>query len=217
MAERAGRRGRQTRHQLGQLGERGSRRTAEPRISGRATAKARAPAGAGATSAVAGRRARRRPATSARSAAANERRRRAPAARFVCRTSSSRRPSPRTRRWRAPSRAPRGAARMKDEIGLATRLLRARKTAAERRRDRARGCGSMSISSTSAPGSRAASAAIRQPTTPAPITAIRSPGPGAASHRPLIAVSMLAASVARRSGTSSGTSMTASCGTTNRS
>ena len=65
--------------------------------------------------------------------------------------------------------------------------------------------------------SRAASAATRAPTTPAPTTAIRSPGPGTPSQRPFIAVSMLAASVARRSGTSSGTTTTASSGTMNRS
>src|SRR5215472_13071357 len=77
--------------------------------------------------------------------------------------------------------------------------------------------GSMSISSTSAPGNLAASAAARQPTRPAPITEIRSPGPGTASHNPLTAVSILAASVARRSGTSAATSVAASRGTTNRS
>ena len=53
--------------------------------------------------------------------------------------------------------------------------------------------------------------------TPAPITAIRSPRPGMPSHSPLTAVSMLAASVARCSGTSSGIGTTASSGMINRS
>ena len=64
---------------------------------------------------------------------------------------------------------------------------------------------STSTAVTSAPGSRAASDATSSPTTPAPTTTMRSPGPAPLSHRALSAVSMLAASVARRAGTPSGT------------
>ena len=64
--------------------------------------------------------------------------------------------------------------------------------------------GFVSISSTSQPGMRPASQATRQPSAPAPTTAIRSPSRGSASHRPLIAVSRFAASTARSAGTSSG-------------
>ena len=187
------------------------------RIPGRAAAKARGPGGAGVTSAAAGPPERRRPATNARSGGANERRRRVRAAQFGCRTSSFRAPSPRSRRssarWRAP-RVIRSHGRPDRPRGMPSP---GSQNGSPRPRRSLRGVGSMSISSTSAPGNRAASAATRQPTTPAPITAMRSPGPGVASHIPLIAVSMLAASVARRSGTVSGTSTTASIGTMNRS
>ena len=73
--------------------------------------------------------------------------------------------------------------------GSANRTPSARATAARR--------GLMSISSTSHPGIRDTSQAARQPTVPAPITAIRSPRCGLASHTPLSAVSRLAASTTR--------------------
>ena len=65
--------------------------------------------------------------------------------------------------------------------------------------------GLVSTSSTSQPGICAAIHATRQPTVPAPTTAIRSPMCGRASHMPLIAVSTFAASTARCGGTPSGT------------
>ena len=63
---------------------------------------------------------------------------------------------------------------------------------------------------------RDASHATRHPTVPAPTTATRWPGRMVASHTPFSAVSMFAASTARRAGTSSGTTCTASAGTTKR-
>ena len=56
--------------------------------------------------------------------------------------------------------------------------------------------------------------ATQQPTMPAPTTATRSPTSGAASHRALTAVSTVPASTARSAGTPSGTTTTASAGTT---
>ena len=64
------------------------------------------------------------------------------------------------------------------------------------------------------PGIRASSRATQQPTMPAPTTATRSPTSGAASHSALTAVSTVPASTARAGGTSSGTTVTASAGTT---
>ena len=64
--------------------------------------------------------------------------------------------------------------------------------------------GSMSTTVTDVPGSRAQSRATSSPSTPAPTTAMRPAGPGAASHVALSAVSMLAASAARSGGRPSG-------------
>jgi hypothetical protein len=74
-----------------------------------------------------------------------------------------------------------------------------------------------STSVTSAPGSRPQSAAMRQPTTPPPKMAMRSPGPAPESQSAFSAVSMLAASTARRGGTPSGTRVSAEAGATMRS
>ena len=74
--------------------------------------------------------------------------------------------------------------------------------------------GSTSTSVTSTPGIRARSRATQQPTMPAPTTATRSPSSGAASQSALTAVSTVPASTARAGGTPSGTSVTASAGTT---
>ena len=52
------------------------------------------------------------------------------------------------------------------------------------------------------------------PTRPAPITATRSPRRGPASQIPLIAVSTVPVSTARRAGTSSGTTVSDSTATT---
>ena len=60
----------------------------------------------------------------------------------------------------------------------------------------------------------ASSRATQQPTMPAPTTVTRSPSSGAASHSALTAVSTVPASTARAGGTSSGTTTTASAGTT---
>ena len=64
--------------------------------------------------------------------------------------------------------------------------------------------GSMSISVTVAPSTRAQRNPTSAPTTPAPTTAMRPDGPGAASQVALSAVSTLAASTARDSGISPG-------------
>ena len=62
---------------------------------------------------------------------------------------------------------------------------------------------------------RPASHATRQPTVPAPITAIAIAEAAArASHTPLIAVSRFAASTARSGGTAAGRTCTAAAGTT---
>ena len=52
---------------------------------------------------------------------------------------------------------------------------------------------------------------------PAPTTTIRSPGPTPESHSALRAVSMLAARMARRAGTPSGTGFSIATGATKRS
>ena len=77
--------------------------------------------------------------------------------------------------------------------------------------------GSRSHTARSRPGTRASSAAASNPTTPAPITNARSPTNGRASQRMFTAVSMLAASTARRSGTASGTGTHIATGATKRS
>ena len=134
-----------------------------------------------------------------------------------CRTSSPRRWSLRSRRAPAPS-SDRPGCRWH---GSLCRSLPPPHRGARSGRPRASAmaarAGLMSISSTRAPGTRAASHAVRQPTTPAPMTAMRPPTGGRASHRMLTAVSMLAASAARSVGTASGIGATASAGTTNRS
>ena len=161
VAEHAGRRRRETRHQLGQRGELGfagqqqvEDRIAQQRERERQPTPAR-PARRG------GPPERRQPGTNARSAGANERRRRARAARSASRTSSSRPPSPRSRRWRAPS----PALRVLRSHGSRGRLRRAPAAVRAKRQPSAAASaarlGSMSINSTSAPGSRAASAATR--------------------------------------------------------
>ena len=97
--------------------------------------------------------------------------------------------------------------------GAASRRGEGRRRGRPRSR-RARG--SMSTSVTSAPGSSAHSHAHQEPTTPPPTTAMRSAGPGAASHTALSAVSMLAASTARAAGTPVGSGAAASAGTIER-
>ena len=77
-----------------------------------------------------------------------------------------------------------------------------------------RRAGSTSTSVTSTPGMPASSRATQQPTIPAPTTATRSPTNGPASQRALTAVSSVPASTARAAGTPSGTTATASTGTT---
>ena len=62
------------------------------------------------------------------------------------------------------------------------------------------------------PGQARLGPATIAPTAPAPTTAIRSAGPGAASHTALSAVSMFAARTARCGVTDSGKGKTASCG-----
>ena len=63
---------------------------------------------------------------------------------------------------------------------------------------------------------RAQRKATSAPTTPAPITAIRPNGPGAASQVALSAVSMLAAITARDSVISAGTGTAKSAGTSKK-
>ena len=53
---------------------------------------------------------------------------------------------------------------------------------------------------------------MRQPTMPAPTIMMRSPAPAPESHSPLRAVSMFAASTARRAGTPSGSGRTIAAG-----
>ena len=72
--------------------------------------------------------------------------------------------------------------------------------------------GLTSTTVTAAAGACRQSQAASRPTTPAPITTIRSPGPGRASQTTFTAVSMLAASTARVAGTPSGTGVTAAAG-----
>ncbi len=68
--------------------------------------------------------------------------------------------------------------------------------------------GSVSTTVTCAAGdARQQGGAVSRPTTPAPMTSMRSPASGAASHSTFSAVSMLAASTARGVGTASGTGM----------
>ena len=104
--------------------------------------------------------------------------------------------------------------RMENDVAIG----RAHRTAA-RSRPRARlrspRAGSMSTRVTSRSGSLPHSHAHSAPTTPPPTTAMRSAGPGAASHTALSAVSMLAASTPRDAGTSAGSSVTASAGRLN--
>ena len=75
--------------------------------------------------------------------------------------------------------------------------------------------GSTSTSVTWAPGMPASRRATQHPTIPPPTTATLSPTRGAASQRALTAVSTVPASTARSGGTPSGTTATASTGTTN--
>ena len=66
----------------------------------------------------------------------------------------------------------------------------------------------MSTRVTTVPGNaREQRSRSSRPTTPAPITSMRSPASGAASQAMFSAVSMLAASTARAVGTASGTGM----------
>ena len=73
---------------------------------------------------------------------------------------------------------------------------------------------STSTSVTCVPGTPPTSRATQHPTMPAPTTVIRSPTSGPASHRALTAVCTVPARTARSGGTSSGTTVTASAGTT---
>src|SRR5436853_7127194 len=71
-----------------------------------------------------------------------------------------------------------------------------------------------STSSTSQPALRLAKYAARHPTVPAPMTTMRLPAAGSASHTTLTAVALFAARTARDAGTPSGTTWTADAGTT---
>ena len=104
--------------------------------------------------------------------------------------------------WKTMS-ASRGAA--------AGRAKRSPSASATARRD-----GSTSTSVTSAPGRRAASQPVSRPMTPPPTITILSAGPEPASQWALSAVSILAASTARRGGTVSGTGTRQARGATKR-
>ena len=149
---------------------------------------------------------RRRLATSASSSGADETpRRAAPRPRLSPYQLSSMSLSPRNRRGAAPSQDPPRSPLAWKTRSASPRAARARRSGSRaRRRARARR-GRCRSARRACPGIRAASAAMKQPTTPAPTTAMRSPRRGPASHSALTAVSMLAASAARASGTSSGT------------
>ena len=77
--------------------------------------------------------------------------------------------------------------------------------------------GSRSTSWRRASGKVRSSVATMPPTSPAPITAMRSPSLGPASHSALTAVSTVPVSTARRGGTPSGMRVSAETGTTYRS
>ena len=112
-------------------------------------------------------------------------------------TSSSQARLPRLRPARAPC-ADRRANRWHERRGRSRPLLcRLSETQHQAYQANFARAGLMSTSVTSVPGIRPHRYATREPTTPAPMTAMRSAGPGAASHTPLSAVSMLAASTAR--------------------
>ena len=121
-----------------------------------------------------------------------------------CRTSSRRHLAVRGRRSRAsagppPSRWPRSRYRGRSRRVPARRSRRPAGAPPAPWRDRRR------RAVTSTPGMPAASRAMQQPIMPAPMTVMRSPSGGAASHSTLTAVSTAPASTARRAGTPSGT------------
>ena len=132
-------------------------------------------------------------------------------------TSSFRARWPPRRRARAPCQArPHGRWReRRDRSRPWCRVSGVAKPTPRARANSAR-AGLMSTSVTSAPGSRPHRYATRAPTTPAPTTAMRSAGPGAASQTALSAVSILAASTARCGGRFSGSTTAALAGILNR-
>ena len=101
--------------------------------------------------------------------------------------------------------AGRAGAGVEDDVGLAGGAVRRCQVGAQRFED---GPAGLRRRRRPSPWRRAAGQrglVTSSPTTPAPTTTMRSPGPAPASHRALRAVSMLAARVARRAGTASGT------------
>ena len=116
------------------------------------------------------------------------------------RTSSPRPPSPQARaaeRRRQPGRAGAGVEHDVASPGACVRRRKAAPSASARPRRLGVDVDQRHLGARQA---RAASAATSSPTTPAPTTTMRSPGPAPASQTAFSAVSMLAASVARRGG-----------------
>ena len=98
-----------------------------------------------------------------------------------------------------------GGAGVEDDVGIPRGLLRAGKAGRPGPRRAAARLSSMSTAVTSRARQPRRQRGTSSPTTPAPTTTMRSPGPAPPSHSALSAVSILAASVARRAGTPSGT------------